>query len=35
MSFVEYYDKNYGISITKKKQPVFKAVMNGTKKSKI
>lgn len=35
MNFLEYYQQNYGIQIHKKKQPVFKAVLNGTKRSKL
>lgn len=34
MNFIEYYQKSYGLKLTKLKQPVLKAVMNGTKASK-
>lgn len=31
-NFIEYYQKSYGLKITKKKQPVLKAVMNGIRR---
>lgn len=35
MNFIDYYGTTYGMMIKNKKQPVLKAVLNGTNRRKI
>lgn len=35
LTFVQYYEKSYGLTIRNRKQPVLKAVLNGTSKKHV